>query len=301
MYEVTDENTFAYTVTRAEAPDTTAPTLVSVTPAEGNVELAHDGNFILTVKASDENLYELEIDHNLSPLPEFSVYANADNPYGDAQGDFADYGVSVSYDAAAQEWTIDFGPTVSDALVAKRDVKFYIVIKDTAGNQWGSMYEVTDENTFAYTVTRAEAPDTTAPTLVSVTPAEGNVELAHDANFVLTVAASDENLYELEVDHSFEGTLPEFSVYASAENPYGTEDLKTLFESYGVEVTYDADGQKWMIDFGEAITGQIVEKGDITFYLVIKDVAGNQWGSMYEVTEENTFAYNVTQDKLRIH
>ena len=56
-----------------------------------------------------------------------------------------------------------------------------------------------------------------------------------------------------------------------------------------------------MIDFGEAITGQIVEKGDITFYLVIKDVAGNQWGSMYEVTEENTFAYNVTQDKLRIH
>ena len=35
-----------------------------------------------------------------------------------------------------------------DALVAKRDVKFYIVIKDTAGNQWGSMYEVTDENTF---------------------------------------------------------------------------------------------------------------------------------------------------------
>jgi beta-xylosidase len=100
----------------------------------------------------------LEIDHNLSPLPEFSVYANADNPYGDAQGDFAEYGVSVSYDAAAQEWTIDFGTTVSDALVAKRDVKFYIVIKDTAGNQWGSMYEVTDENTFAYTVSRLPAP-----------------------------------------------------------------------------------------------------------------------------------------------
>ena len=49
MYEVTDENTFAYTVTN-RAPDTTAPTLVSVTPAEGNVELAHDANFILTVK-----------------------------------------------------------------------------------------------------------------------------------------------------------------------------------------------------------------------------------------------------------
>ena len=51
---------------------------------------------------------------------------------------FAEYGVSVSYDAAAQEWTIDFGPTVSDALVAKRDVKFYIVIKDTAGQTSGA-------------------------------------------------------------------------------------------------------------------------------------------------------------------
>ena len=99
------------------------------------------------------------------------------------------------------------------------DVKFYIVIKDTAGNQWGSMYEVTDENTFAYTVTKLEAPDTTAPTLVSVTPAEGNVELAHDANFILTVEASDENLYRLEVDHNIED-LPEFSVYASEENPW---------------------------------------------------------------------------------
>ena len=96
MYEVTDENTFAYTVTRAEAPDTTAPTLVSVTPAEGNVELAHDATFILTVDASDDNLYELEVDHNIADLPEFSVYASEEDPYGGQGSAFAEAGVTVT-------------------------------------------------------------------------------------------------------------------------------------------------------------------------------------------------------------
>ena len=83
------------------------------------------------------------------------------NPYGtaDAQGDFCRVrGIGGKKQVGSLQ---DRGPhrfwthSVSDALVAKRDVKFYIVIKDTAGNQWGSMYEVTDENTFAYTVTRS--------------------------------------------------------------------------------------------------------------------------------------------------
>jgi type IV secretory pathway TrbF-like protein len=292
MYEVTDENTFAYTVTRAEAPDTTAPTLVSVTPAEGNVELAHDGNFILTVEASDENLYELEVDHNIADLPEFSVYASEEDPYGGQGSAFAEAGVTVTYNAAEQKWTIDFGEEVTERFVEAGGVTFYLVLKDEAGNQWGSMYEVTDENTFAYTVTRAEAPDTTAPTLVSVTPAEGNVELAHDGNFILTVEASDENLYELEVDHNI-ADLPEFSVYASEEDPYGGQG--SAFAEAGVTVTYNAAEQKWTIDFGEEVTERFVEAGGVTFYLVLKDEAGNQWGSMYEVTDENTFAYTVTR------
>ncbi|MGI6577173.1 MAG: S-layer homology domain-containing protein [Eubacteriales bacterium] len=140
--------------------------------------------------------------------------------------------------------------------------------------------------------------DTIAPELIEVTPTEGSVELAQNENFVLTVQALDTNLYELEVDHSFEGTLPEFSVYADAENPYGNNTAKSAFESQGVNVTYSAEDQMWTIDFGNNITDQIVEKGDITFYLVIKDVAGNQWGSMYEVEEENTFVYTVTKVQL---
>jgi ABC-type transporter Mla MlaB component len=135
--------------------------------------------------------------------------------------------------------------------------------------------------------------DTKAPELVEVSPDAGDIHLAYDETFKLEVTASDENLYELEVDHSFEGTLPEFSVYASEDDPYGGQEA--AFKAQGVEVTYDADAQKWTIDFGEAVTDKIVAKGGITFYLVIKDEAGNQWGSMYDVTDENTFKYTVTQ------
>jgi hypothetical protein len=75
-----------------------------------------------------------------------------------------------------------------------------------------------------------EAKDSVAPELVSVDPEkDATVELAHNESFVWKIKALDKNLYELEVDHSFDGTLPEFSVYASAENPYGTDEDKAAF------------------------------------------------------------------------
>jgi predicted peroxiredoxin len=292
MYDVTDENTFVYHISQLPAPDTTPPVLVEVTPPEGDVVLAHDETFVWTVQASDENLYELEVDHNIAELPEFSVYADADDPYGGQGEAFEAQGVKVTYDADAQKWTIDFGKAVTDKIVAKGGITFYLVIKDEAGNQWGSMYDVTDENTFVYHISQLPAPDTTPPVLVEVTPPEGDVVLAHDETFVWTVQASDENLYELEVDHNI-AELPEFSVYADADDPYGGQG--EAFEAQGVKVTYDADAQKWTIDFGKAVTDKIVAKGGITFYLVIKDEAGNQWGSMYDVTDENTFVYHISQ------
>jgi len=106
----------------------------------------------------------------------------------------------------------------------------------------------------------------------------------------LTVDAFDLNLYELEIDHSFEGTLPEFSVYADAANPWGTPEDKAQFDAAGVTIAYDETAQKWTIDFGETITDMFIPDG-VTFYMVLKDEAGNQWGSMYSVTPENTFAY----------
>lgn len=122
----------------------------------------------------------------------------------------------------------------------------------------------------------------------------GNIILENNDQFVLIVDAFDVNLYELEIDHSMEGILPEFSVYADATNPYGTSEDKDSFEAQGVNVTYDATLQKWTINFGSKITKAFIANKGITFYLVLKDTKGNTWGSMYEVNESNTFAYNVS-------
>jgi len=133
--------------------------------------------------------------------------------------------------------------------------------------------------------------DDVAPEMVSVTPAKGLVTLAADQSFILKVKASDPNLYELEIDHSFEGTLPEFSVYADALNPWGTPEDQAQFEGAGVTVEYDALLQEWTIDFGEAITNNYFIPNGVTFYMVLIDEAGNTWGSMSPPTGENTFAY----------
>jgi len=87
--------------------------------------------------------------------------------------------------------------------------------------------------------------DQTAPEMEEVLPAEGVITLAADEAFVLTVDAFDLNLYELEIDHSFEGTLPEFSVYADALNPWGTPEDKAQFDAAGVTIAYDETAQKW--------------------------------------------------------
>ena len=104
----------------------------------------------------------------------------------------------------------------------------------------------------------------------------------------IEVAAQSENeLYELEVDHNIQG-LPEFSVYASEENPYGTDQAKAQFEALGVMVSYDAEAKKWTIEFGTAITNQLVAQQDVTFYVVIADKEGYTFGSMYNTTSQNT-------------
>ncbi|MGI6359417.1 MAG: hypothetical protein ACOX2K_12270 [Bacillota bacterium] len=124
----------------------------------------------------------------------------------------------------------------------------------------GTIESIISNDGFATQIVLAAAgfeftvPDTTAPSLDGVTPAEGNVHLSFGESFVLSVDASDEHLYELEIDHNLEGVLPEFSVYADEENPYGSDDDKAAFEGCGVEVTYDADEQKWTIDFGQTVT-----------------------------------------------
>lgn len=295
QFKAIDEHNFsseAATVT-IDVVNTTIPKLEGVTPAEGHIVLGPSENFILTVDAKDDNLYELEIDHSMESnpgTPEFSVYADETDPYGGDGALFDAAGVSVTYDATLQKWTIDFGATITDTFVTNGGITFYLVLKDAEGNQWGTMYGTTPENTFVYTLER----DDQAPVLEEVTPAEGHVVLGPMENFILTVDALDDNLYELEIDHSLEGALPEFSVYASQTDPYGGDEDD--FDTAGVSVTYDITDQVWTIDFGTTITDAFVANGGITFYLVLTDTVGNQWGTMYGTTPENTFVYTVERD-----
>jgi len=106
-----------------------------------------------------------------------------------------------------------------------------------------------------------------------------------DEDYVLTVEASDnEALYSLEVDFNVgapgdgsPGKLPEFTVYASEDDPYGGQE--EAFEEYGVTVTYE-DGT-WEINLGTGF--EVLEDfgmEDLVFYLVVHDFAGNASGHM---------------------
>ncbi len=455
--------------------DDVDPEFKGVEPEPGLIIVRDGDKFKLKIRASDKNLFELEIDHSLeATLPEFSVYASEDLPYGslEAKARFEAYGVTVDYDAESQTWEIDFGENVTTFVSAKK-VKFYIVLRDKSGNQWGTMYGTTPENTFEYEFIsyadyalqallvaetyeemrealltyqdvlsvpadaweafhqlpengvrqqaaigvllaavaqgkvagldavsyyfqlglreelckhdfveginavenetemieaflmmipefdeihnllvaediipgldetnyttaikdlnafitasdtdkiskvaaklleeRGRQPggefadeivltdvlrgnidfDLDDPEFKGVEPAPGTIVIK-DEGFKWIVKAYDEHLYELEIDHSLEATLPEFSVYANAENPYGTDEDREKFEQYGVIVTYDEETQTWTIDFGMAVTRKFIQAGTVTFYIVLKDVNGYAWGSMFDVTPENTFIY----------
>jgi len=162
------------------------------------------------------------------------------------------------------------------------------VVEDLYGNPWANV------------PVSLVVVDGTDPVMEAVLPAEGLITLGLDDTFVLTVDAFDLNLYELEIDHSFGGPgltpadplyLPEFSVYASEETPWGTEADKAMFDAAGVSISYDADLQQWTINFGEAITDSRFIPYGVTFYMVLHDEADNKWGSMDPTTSENTFAY----------
>lgn len=128
------------------------PTLIDITEP-GEVVLSESNSFVLKVKADDiMGLYSLEIDHNYSKeFPEFTVYASKDNPYGGDGDAFAGVGATVAYDTEKQEWTIDFGPDITD-IFREKGITIYIVIKSISGNKWGSMYSTSPENTFKYII-----------------------------------------------------------------------------------------------------------------------------------------------------
>lgn len=267
-------------------PDTTPPTMVSLTAylADGTSREATDGTLNWTVGEKVTSIVavvsepvRLAVDPAQAVVTMSGGSIPADTIYGTIAVDPNDAKKLIITPKPGNE-TAGLEGTFTFTVAAG-------VVKDDAGNPNAEI-----------TITLEVAPDTTSPTLESVSPQPGEVILSSGETFKFTVDAYDAGgLYELEIDHSMEGPLPEFSVYADGDNPYGTTEDKTEFESHGVTVTYDATEQKWTIDFGKNVTNTIISdhQGKITFYIVIKDLAGNEFGTMYGTTLENTFAYTV--------
>lgn len=89
----------------SNVPDDQKQLKDGVTPTKDTtIELSKDETFVLEVEAKDKDLPELEVVHNMSNLPEFSVYASEENPYGDdkAKDNFEKLGVDVKYNKARQ-------------------------------------------------------------------------------------------------------------------------------------------------------------------------------------------------------
>ena len=84
--------------------------------------------------------------------------------------------------------------------------------------------------------------------------------------------------------------MPEFSVYASETNPWGTTEDQTQFEEAGVDVSYNAATQTWVLVFAhdgqamQVINDPLGSNGAISFFLVVLDEEGNSSGSMYDGT-----------------
>jgi hypothetical protein len=194
-------------------------------------------------------------------LPEFSVYADADNPYGDSAADFAAAGVEVEYNATDQEWTIDFGEAVTKALAEKGDIKFYIVLADEAGNEWGSMYNVTDENTFAYNIIKLPAPDIVPPEVVALT---------HDPETKTVVYQFDEPI-------KLKGEEGQGDI---AAEDVGDNIIEALLDIYDVrihlgEIEYEFNNRIQSVEWDAATyTMTIVYTGDLPVGIYVVDTWG---------------------------
>jgi len=139
---------------------------------------------------------------------------------------------------------------------------------------------------------KGEAPvDTEAPKIDTTSL------VLEEGKLILTVEASDNiGLESLEVDHNLgkhsstpeEFQLPEFRV--------PTESIDEVTFEIGQETinagSVDYENGKWTITFNDGIVAVMkdlaleYQDGTIKFYLVVRDLAGNESGSMYDTTYE---------------
>lgn len=183
----------SFVVTLFTPPDTVAPTVTTFSPADDATGVAADANIVLT----------------------FSEAVQA------GSGNFVlvdDTSEGIATNISVSNVTID-GSTVtinpSSDLVAGHSYHLEVaggVIKDLAGNAFAG---IAGSSSFNFTV--QPAADTTAPTLVSHTPADNATSVQVDSNIVLTfseaVQAGSGNIRLVQDD--IEGTTIDIAVGSS--------------------------------------------------------------------------------------
>jgi hypothetical protein len=111
--------------------------LVDRTNAAWAMDADFDGQVLTVVVKEAITPVELEVDHSKEKqLPEFSVYADEENPYGDSKEDFATLGVTVEYNDGT--WTIDFSEAGEEVKSLLEGIKFKLLVLDK-DNSFGSM------------------------------------------------------------------------------------------------------------------------------------------------------------------
>ena len=158
-FEISDNYTVGVVL---EATDTAVPLLSSISPVDSATGVAVGANFVLsfneTVKAGTGS---------------FVVKSGTTTVATIAATDTTQVTFNGSTVTINPTSNLDYSKSYSVTVASG-------VIKDSAGNNWSG------SGTNPYDFTTVAAPDTTAPTLSSITPADGATGVAVGANFVLT-------------------------------------------------------------------------------------------------------------------
>lgn len=103
-----------------------------------------DGNVVMRVQATGEELESLEVDHNVAEfLPEFRLYADSGNVWGNPESvqQAIDLGVDASYRDGMWTLTLLAGGEALNTVINERDgeVRFFFVARNKRGGTSGSM------------------------------------------------------------------------------------------------------------------------------------------------------------------
>lgn len=127
----------------------------TASPASGPVALTGADTLEVDLEVSGDGFAAVEFVLDVGGSTQgFVIYPNESDPYGGAQDDFTDAGITVTYVDADKKWTIDFGSSLTADFANEDSISIYIGVLDSEGNYlFGDTGSPTQDNTITYEVT----------------------------------------------------------------------------------------------------------------------------------------------------